>query len=109
VLKRAALFAGLAAMLAAPAAAQRIVVTPGYLVGRWGDNGDCTSPVIFRSDGTFLTSEGGEGNWSLRGDRLTMSGNRGIMVLRVRALDRGRLAIVNPDGSRGTSQRCPAR
>ena len=109
MLSRAALLFVLACGLVAPALAQRITLTPAFLVGRWGDNGDCTRPVIFRADGTFRTLQGGEGQWSLRGDRLTMSGDRGITVLRVSALGRGRLAIVNPDGSRGTSQRCPAR
>lgn len=109
MLNRAALLIGLACGLAAPAVAQRIALTPAFLVGRWGDNGDCTRPVVFRADGTFRAFQGGEGQWSLRGDRLTMSGDRGITVLRVSALGRGRLAIVNPDGSRGTSQRCPAR
>jgi hypothetical protein len=109
VLSRAALALGLAAGLIAPAVAQRIALTPAFLVGRWGDNGDCTRPVVFRADGTFRTIQGGEGQWSLRRDRLTMTGERGLTVLRVTALGRGRLAIVNPDGSRGTSQRCPSR
>lgn len=102
-------FVAAAAALAAPALAQRITLTPAFLVGHWGDGGDCTRPVVFRADGTFRTHQGGEGRWSLRRDRLTMSGDRGVTMLRVSALGRGRLAIVNPDGSRGNSQRCPAR
>ena len=112
MLSRAALLACLLSGLAGPVLAQSgraPVLTPAFLVGRWGDGGDCTRPVVFLADGTFRTSEGGQGNWSLRGNRLTMSGNRGIMVLRVTVLGGGRLAIVNPDGTRGTSQRCPSR
>ena len=112
MLSRAGLSVLLAAALCAPAVAQSgrpPALTPAFLVGRWGDGGDCTRPVVFLADGTFRTAEGGQGNWSLRGNRLTMSGNRGITVLRVTVLGGGRLAIVNPDGTRGTSQRCPAR
>ena len=112
MLNRALLLACLLSELAGPALAQSgrpPALTPAFLVGRWGDGGDCTRPVVFLADGTFRTSEGGQGNWSLRGDRLTMSGDRGITVLRLTVLGRGRLAIVNPDSTRGTSQRCPAR
>ncbi|MGE0179621.1 MAG: hypothetical protein AB7O91_07365 [Sphingomonas sp.] len=108
MLIRAVLPAVILAGVTAPASAQDATVGPAFLVGRWGDNGDCTRPVIFRADGTFLTHQGGEGQWSLRGDRLTMSGAQGIIVLRITARGRDRLAIINPDGSRGSSQRCPA-
>lgn len=108
MLSRAMLALALSLAVAVPATAQRVTLTPSLLVGRWGDNGDCTQPVVFRADGTFRTSEGGVGQWSLRGDQLTMRGNRGTTVLRVTAIGRSRLLIVNPDGSRGTSQRCPA-
>lgn len=84
-------------------------IDPSMLVGRWGDNGSCAQVIEFFANGTFRAANGGTGNWRIDGDRLTMSGDRGITVLRVSALGRGRLAIVNPDGSRGTSQRCPAR
>lgn len=112
MLSRATILAGLAVALAGPALAQSArtpALTPAFLVGRWGDGGDCTQAVVFRADGTFRTHQGGEGNWALRGDRLTMSGQRGITTLRIRVLGHARLAIVNPDGSRGTSQRCPGR
>ena len=111
MLSRAALLSCLAALPAAALAqsGRAPTATAAFLVGRWGDGGDCTRPVVFRADGTFRAHQGGQGNWALRGDRLTMSGDRGITVLRIRALDRSRLAIVNPDGTRGTSQRCPAR
>lgn len=107
---RAGLIAAAAAALAAPAHGQRnLVVNAEFLVGRWGDNGDCQRAVVFRSDGRFRTHSGGEGSWRLSRDRLTMTGERGATVLRVRAISRTQLAITNPDGSRGTSQRCPAR
>ncbi len=98
-------------VLAAPAAAQRVPpLTPFFLVGRWTDNGDCARYVIFRSDGTFRSHAGGEGAWRLAGDRLTLTPRAGrATVLRASVIAQSRIAIVNPDGSRGVSERCPAR
>ena len=81
-------------------------ITPTGLLGRWGDNGDCSKDVIFRGDGTFRSYTGGEGRWRLSGARLTMTGDNGSFVLIVRLIDRDRLRITNPDGSFGISQRC---
>jgi hypothetical protein len=98
-------------LLAAPAMAQRMPpLTPAFLVGRWTDNGDCARYVIFRSDGTFRSYGGGEGTWRLVRDRLTLTSRGGRpAILRATVLAQGRIAIVNPDGTRGVSQRCPAR
>ena len=97
--------------IAAPAMAQRVPpLTPAFLVGRWADNGDCARFVIFRGDGTFRSHAGGEGTWRLVRDRLTMTPRGGrASVLRASVIAQTRIAIVNPDGSRGESQRCPAR
>lgn len=101
----------LAALSAAPLAAQRVPpLTAAFLVGRWTDTGDCARYVIFRGDGTFRSYAGGEGTWRLAGDRLTLTPGRGRpSVLRATVVAQTRIAIVNPDGSRGTSERCPAR
>jgi hypothetical protein len=97
--------------LAVPAAAQRVPpLTPAFLVGRWTDTGDCARYVIFRSDGTFRSHAGGEGTWRLVRDRLTLTARGGRpSTLGATALSQSRIAIVNPDGSRGVSERCPAR
>ncbi|MDQ8758157.1 hypothetical protein RCO27_18170 [Sphingosinicella sp. LHD-64] len=81
-------------------------VTAAALVGRWGDNGDCMKDVAFRADGTFRTHLGGEGRWTLSGDRLVLTGENGDFPLRVRRGGPDQLIITNPDGSVGTSQRC---
>lgn len=81
-------------------------VTAAALVGRWGDNGDCAKDVVFRGDGTFRSHTGGEGRWSLRGDRLVLSGGNGEFPMQVRWGAPNQLIITNPDGSIGTSQRC---
>ena len=96
-------FAGPSRTRAGPTGA---LITPARLVGRWGDNGDCSKDVVFRGDGSFRSYTGGEGSWRLAGERLTMTGANGSFVLIVRLIGRDRLRIVNPDGSVGTSQRC---
>ena len=93
------------ARTAPPARAAR--VTAAELVGRWGDNGDCARFVVFRADGAFLSYTGGEGRWSLSGDRLVMTGSKGSFTRRVERINRTSIRITNPDGTVGTSQRCP--
>ena len=104
-----------ALVLAAPAPAEERppdagrpapLLTPMRLLGRWGDNGDCSRLVVFRGDGTFRASNGGEGTWRLARDRLTMTGGNGSTELTVRLLDNNRLRLARPDGSVGISQRC---
>lgn len=80
--------------------------TPAMLVGRWGDNGDCTKDIIFSADGTFRSYTGGSGTWSLNGDVMTMSGAAGTFQVRVSILNGNQLLIGNADGSIGISQRC---
>jgi hypothetical protein len=90
---------------AAPAGA-----TPGIsaeaLVGRWGDNGDCTKDIVFAGDGTFRSYTGGSGRWSLDGDRVTMAGDGGTFVVQIQSVNDHQLIVGNPDGSFGISQRC---
>jgi hypothetical protein len=81
-------------------------LTPAQLVGRWGDNGDCSKDIVFNADGTFRSYTGGSGNWSLNGDVMTMSGAAGTFQVRVSILNGNQLLIGNPDGTIGISQRC---
>ena len=94
---------------AAPAATAQApvgAVTTEALVGRRGDNGDCTKDIVFDANGTFRSYTGGSGTWALNGDMITMSGAGGTFTLRVQSLNDHQLLIGNPDGSIGTSQRC---
>ena len=103
------LFATIAMSLPAPLHAQgkpTAPVTADFLIGRWGDNGDCTKDVVLRADGTFSSYTGGEGRWVLTGDRLIFTGPNGEFVMRVARDENGMLVITNPDGSVGRSQRC---
>ena len=102
------ILAAFGATISAAASAQpkKAAVTAEFLIGRWGDNGDCTKDVVLRADGTFNSYTGGSGRWSLDGDRLIMTGANGEFVVRVERDEDGRLIVTNPDGSVGRSQRC---
>ncbi len=76
------------------------------LIGRWGDNGDCSKDIVFAADGTFRSYTGSSGAWTLDGDRMTMSGAGGTFTVGVEVLNGNTLLIRNGDGSMGTSQRC---
>lgn len=78
------------------------------LVGTWGDNGDCTQHITLFGDGTFRLFDGGGGRWTLVGDQLTFFGAGGSYQQRVRWIDNNNVALTNPDGSVGRSQRCPS-
>jgi hypothetical protein len=93
-----------AATTAAPQAGE--APTPEMLVGRWGDNGDCTKDITFNADGTFTSYTGGAGTWSLSGDVMTMTGAGGAFQVNVSILNGNQLLIGNPDGTIGISQRC---
>jgi hypothetical protein len=80
--------------------------TPAMLVGRWGDNGDCSKDIVFNADGTFRSFTGGAGTWSLDGDVMTMTGSGGAFQVRVSILNGNQLLIGNPDGAIAISQRC---
>lgn len=82
-------------------------ITSEALLGRWGDNGDCTKLITFNADGTFDSYSGMSGNWTLNGDALTLSGSGGDFLLRVASGGPDTLMIGQPDGSFGVSQRCP--
>jgi hypothetical protein len=77
-----------------------------FLVGRWGDNGDCTKDVVLNGNGSFTSYTGGEGQWALNGATLRMEGKNGAYDLQLELIDQNTLRITNPDGSVGTSQRC---
>jgi hypothetical protein len=87
----------------APASA---AISAEALVGRWGDNGDCTKDIVFAADGTFRSYTGGGGTWTLEGEIITITGAAGAFQVRVQNLNEQQLLVQNPDGSIGLSQRC---
>lgn len=95
-------------LIAAATAAQGQPVDRAFLMGSWTDTNDCTNAVDFRADGTFLTTQGAQGRWTLEGDRLTFQGNSTV-VARVQARDGDNITLTHPDGSVGASSRCGSR
>jgi hypothetical protein len=87
-------------------ATQANLITPQFLLGRWGDNGDCTKDIVFNGDGTYRSYTGGVGQWQISGDTIVMSGAGGTFSLQMQLIDQDHLLLRNPDGSTGTSQRC---
>jgi hypothetical protein len=81
-------------------------VTAEFLVGAWGDNGDCSSTITYNADGTFRMQDGSTGAWTLEGDRVTMTGERGAFSVQVAKGNDRQLLIGQPDGGFGISQRC---
>lgn len=74
--------------VAAPAGNDTAAATPAagaaptreFVVGRWGDDGDCTLAIDFRADGT---TDGPFGNWTLDGNQLSMADNPQAMTVTV--------------------------
>lgn len=93
-----------------PGADASVEATPildrAFLIGRWGDNGDCSKDVTLNADGSFTSYSGGEGQWTLEGTTMRMSGKQSTQQVEVERVDQNTVRITNPDGSVGTSQRC---
>ena len=75
--------------------------TRDYVVGRWGEEGDCTLAIDFRADGT---TDGPFGNWTLEGNQLTMADNPQAMTVRV--VDPDTMSSVGADGRTRRLTRC---
>lgn len=86
--------------------AARIAVDRNFLIGTWSDAGDCTTAVAFSADGGYATADGAEGQWSLAGDRLILSGEAGATTLTIIPIDRNTMEVIGEDGSHDRSTRC---
>lgn len=82
-----------------------VAVDRAYILGRWTDTGDCDNAVDFGPDGRFVAFDGTVGQWTISGDRLTISGDPGL-TLQIVPVDQNRITVINPDGSQGQSTRC---
>jgi hypothetical protein len=103
----ALLVAGPRAALAGNAPSAVVTLDPSFLVGFWGDDGNCQSMIEFSRDGRFIAANGGTGVWSLDGDRVTMTGVTTV-IIRIVPIDRDTISVINADGSIGRSNRCAA-
>ena len=88
------------------AAPSRVSVDRNFLIGTWSDAGDCSTAVAFASDGGYATADGLEGQWTLAGDRLTLSGDAGATTLTIIPIDRNTMEVIGEDGAHDRSTRC---
>lgn len=84
----------------------RQAVDRNFLIGAWSDSGDCSTTVAFTADGGYATADGAEGQWSLAGDTLTLSGEAGATRLTIIPIDRNTMEVIGEDGSHDRSTRC---
>jgi hypothetical protein len=82
-------------------------VTPEMLVGRWGENGDCTRDLLINADGTFLTYTGSSGTWTLDGNILTRASSGTTSQVWVGTIGTDQLVLGQRNGSADVSRRCP--
>ena len=94
------------AQLSNRAPAARVAVDRDFLIGTWADQGDCSTAVAFTADGGYATADGAEGQWSLAGDTLTLSGEAGATRLTIIPIDRNTMEVIGEDGSHDRSTRC---
>lgn len=52
-------------------------LSPAYLTGGWGQNGNCARPEVFSVNGQLTSSNGDVGSWSLFGNTLRIKGVSG--------------------------------
>lgn len=75
--------------------------TRDYIVGKWGEDGDCTLAIEFRADGS---TDGPFGDWNLDGNRLTMADNPQAMTVTI--VDQNTMTSVGADGRTRRLTRC---
>ncbi len=105
----------LASALAGPAAyaqlaqseppAAGVAVNRDFILGSWSDAGDCSTTIAFTADGVYTTGDA-EGQWSLSGDTLTLTGEAGATTLTIIPIDRNTMEVVGEDGAHDRSTRC---
>jgi hypothetical protein len=94
------------AQLSGQSSVAHVAVDRDFLIGTWSDTGDCSTTVAFTADGGYATADGAEGQWSLSGDTLTLSGEAGATRLTIVPIDRNTMEVIGEDGSHDRSTRC---
>lgn len=90
---------------ATTAAADLSTMSQAYIVGRWGEGGDCADPLEFKADGTMAGSMFDGERWRLDGDQLIMVGNPNALT--VTRIDDDHMTTANSQGRTVTVTRCP--
>ena len=52
-------------------------LSPAYITGGWGQNGNCARPEVFSVNGQLNSSNGDQGSWALFGNTLRIKGVSG--------------------------------
>ncbi len=87
---------------AAATPAKGAAPTKEFMVGKWGEAGECDMALGFKADGTM---DGPFDGWSLSGNELTMVGNPQKITLTV--VDDKTMESRNGDGAPRKLTRCP--
>ncbi len=87
----------------APAAG--LAVDRNFILGSWSDAGDCSTAIAFTADGLYRTGDG-EGQWTLTGATLTLTGEGGARRLTIIPIDHDTMEVVDEDGEHDRSTRC---
>lgn len=61
-------------------ATNNTALTPAYIIGGWGQNGNCSTSEVFSAGGQFRTSNNDWGNWRLSGNQLRMTLDNGNSI-----------------------------
>ncbi len=78
------------------------------LVGRWADTQpQCARPLEMFSNGTVRASDGSRGHWRLERDRLTFNLGARTFVFTLLSVTSDRVTLIDANGQRGESVRCP--
>ncbi len=75
-------------------------------VGRWTETNDCNNVTLLGGDGIFITSDGGRGNWDVRGGQLGLSGPGGQATLQVFLNNPNTMTLTGSDGTQSIWTRC---
>jgi len=72
------------------------------------DHEDCRDLTILSADRTFVASNGGRGDWTLKGNLLIFEGPGGRATLEIARIDDNRVEVTDEHGTTGISYRCGA-
>lgn len=83
-------------------------VAESPLVGRWADVGaSCARPVEIFGNGIFRAVDGSRGHWRQEGDRLRINVGERVYNFQLVSVTRDRIDVIDGNGQRGASVRCP--
>lgn len=83
-------------------------LSPTYIAGGWGFNGNCANPEVFRAGGQVRTSQGQAGTWALFGNTLRLTVNGMVSDLHVQVFGNSNMSATPmvPGGQPSNYTRC---